>query len=135
DNCGRVATTDATGFDGAKVSYRCRGGTAGKKEMVGCGHEGSTPLRHGKLTWRVEWAARWKILGVTCEPFGKEHAAAGGSYDTSKVICSEIFGYEPPMPVPYEYILVGGAKMAKSRGNVIALSELIEVLPPEVIRY
>ena len=25
----------------------------------------------GKLTWRVEWAARWKIFGVTCEPFGK----------------------------------------------------------------
>src|SRR6267378_995101 len=135
ERCGRIATTDAIGLEGDKVRYRCGGGVAGKKEMQGCGNEGAVPLRRGKLTWRVEWAARWKILGVTCEPFGKEHSAAGGSYDTSKVISKEIFGYEPPLPVLYEYILVGGAKMAKSKGNVIALSELNEVLPPEAVRY
>ena len=26
----------------------------------------------GKLSWRVELAARWKALGVTFEPFGKD---------------------------------------------------------------
>jgi lysyl-tRNA synthetase class 1 len=135
ENCGRIATTDATSAKGDRVHYRCGGGVAGRKRMEGCGHEGSASLRHGKLTWRVEWAARWKILGVTCEPFGKEHSAAGGSYDTSKVISQQVFGYPPPEPVLYEYILVGGAKMAKSKGNVMALSELIDVLPPEAVRY
>jgi len=133
--CGRIATTDATGLEGDKVLYRCGGGVAGKKEMEGCGNEGATSIRHGKLTWRVEWAARWQILGVTCEPFGKEHSAAGGSYDTSKVICAEVFGYPPPLPVLYEHILVAGRKMSKSKGNVIPPSALLEVLPPEAVRY
>ena len=44
---------------------------------------------NGKLTWRVEWAARWKIFNVTCEPFGKDHAASGGSYDVSSIISKE----------------------------------------------
>jgi lysyl-tRNA synthetase, class I len=135
ERCGRIATTDATAFEGGKVLYTCSGGTAGRKEMVGCGNQGAVSMRHGKLTWRVEWAARWKILGITCEPFGKEHSASGGSYDTSKVIVKEVYGYEPPLPVLYEHILVGGAKMSKSKGNVIALSELLDVLPPEVVRY
>ncbi len=135
DACGRIATTDATGLEGDKVLYRCGGGVAGKKEMAGCGLEGATSLRHGKLTWRVEWAARWQILGVTCEPFGKEHSAAGGSYDTSKVISKDIFGYPPPVPVLYEHILVAGRKMSKSKGNVIPLSALLDVLPPEAVRY
>lgn len=135
EKCGKIATTDALGLEGDKVRYRCGGGVAGKKDMAGCGHEGLAGLREGKLTWRVEWAARWKILGVTCEPFGKEHSAAGGSYDTSEVISRDIFGYAPPLPILYEYILVGGAKMSKSKGNVFAVSAMLEVLPPEVIRY
>jgi lysyl-tRNA synthetase class 1 len=134
-NCGRIATTDALGLEGANVRYRCGGGVAGKKDMAGCGHEGTATLRQGKLTWRAEWAARWKILGVTCEPFGKEHSAAGGSYDTSEVISREVYGYPPPLPILYEYILVGGVKMSKSKGNVIPVSALLEVLPPEVVRF
>lgn len=71
---------------------------------------------NGKLTWRVEWAARWKIFGVTCEPFGKDHAASGGSYDVSSVISEEIFNYEAPYPVPYEWITLDGEAMSKSHG-------------------
>lgn len=135
DACGRIATTDATGLEGDKVLYRCGGGVAGKKQMAGCGNDGATSIRNGKLTWRVEWAARWQILAVTCEPFGKEHSAAGGSYDTSKVISKDIFRYPPPVPVLYEHIMVAGRKMSKSKGNVIPLSALLEVLPPEAVRY
>ena len=68
--CGRVNTTYAHGFDGDIVNYSCK-----------CGHKGQMDIKsgEGKLTWRVEWAARWKIFGITCEPFGKDHAASGGS--------------------------------------------------------
>ncbi len=71
---------------------------------------------NGKLTWRVEWAARWKIFNVTCEPFGKDHAASGGSYDVSSIISKEIFDYEAPYPVPYEWITLDGEAMSKSHG-------------------
>ncbi|MEM2900784.1 MAG: lysine--tRNA ligase [Thermoplasmata archaeon] len=133
--CGRIATTHSYKYENGKVHYKCIGGVAGKQKIEGCGNVGESDLRSGKLAWRVEWAARWKILGVTCEPFGKEHAAAGGSYDTSKVICEDIFGYKPPHPVIYEHILVGGAKMSKSLGNIITVDDILRVAPPEIMRF
>ena len=90
----------------------------------------------GKLTWRVDWPARWKVLGVTVEPFGKDHATAGGSYDTGKRIVREIFGVEPPFPVTYEWIsLKGQGDMSSSKGNVISIERMLKVVPPEVLRY
>jgi lysyl-tRNA synthetase class 1 len=135
ESCGKVITTHVEKFDGSRAFYRCVGGVAGHKEMNGCGHEGWGDLRHGKLPWRVEWAARWKILGVTCEPFGKEHSAAGGSYDTSKRIVEEVFDYPAPYPVKYEYILVDGKKMSSSKGNVFTIQQMLEILPPDLMRF
>jgi lysyl-tRNA synthetase class 1 len=90
----------------------------------------------GKLTWRVDWPARWKALGVTVEPFGKDHASRGGSYDTGVAISREIFGYEAPHPIVYEWIMLGqkGA-MSSSTGVVVSISDMLKVVPPEVLRY
>ena len=124
-NCGKISTTRVKKFDGKKVTYACK-----------CGYEGENSLREGKLTWRVDWAARWKILKITCEPFGKDHAAAGGSYDTGVRFAREIFNYEPPYPVIYEWIhLKGVGAMKSSKGIVVPVSELVRAVPPEVIRY
>ncbi len=135
EKCGKIAPTQAYAFVDGKVKYKCIGGVAKKNQIDGCGHEGECGLRNGKLTWRVEWAARWQALGVTCEPFGKEHSASGGSYDTSKVIVKDIFGGEPPYPVLYEHIQVDGAKMSSSVGNVLTLTDMLSIIPPEVVRY
>ena len=35
-----------------------------------------------KLDWRIDWPARWWMLKVFVEPFGRDHATKGGSYDT-----------------------------------------------------
>ncbi len=124
--CGRINSAKVTGFDDKWIYYRCA-----------CGYEGKASYRGGgKLTWRVDWAARWKILGITCEPFGKDHAAAGGSYDTGKRLAREIFGIEPPYPIPYEWInLKGVGAMSSSKGIVIPVREFLDVLPPEIVRY
>jgi lysyl-tRNA synthetase class 1 len=136
ENCGRIATTKAYALDdGGRVLYRCEGGVAGKRHIEGCGHEGAAELDQGKLTWRLDWAGRWKLLGVTCEPFGKDHAAAGGSWDTSSVIIERIFDYPKPLPLEYEHFIVGGERMSKSKGNVVTLGELLDVVPPEIVRY
>jgi lysyl-tRNA synthetase class 1 len=90
----------------------------------------------GKLTWRVDWPARWKIFGVTVEPFGKDHASKGGSYDTGVRIAREVYGIEPPYPVPYEWLsLAGKGDMSSSKGNVLSIHAMLEVVPPEVLRY
>ncbi len=126
ENCGKINATKVTGFNDRKIEYVCQ-----------CGYEGEANYNGGgKLTWRVDWAARWKILNITCEPFGKDHAAAGGSYDTGKRLAREVFDYEPPYPVPYEWVhLKGVGAMKSSKGIVIPVREMIEILPPEIVRY
>jgi lysyl-tRNA synthetase class 1 len=83
----------------------------------------------------VEWAARWKIFGVTCEPFGKDHAASGGSYDVSKIISQEIFDYQAPYPVPYEWITLKGDAMSKSKGVFFTPGQWLEIASPETLNY
>lgn len=90
-----------------------------------------------KLDWRIDWPARWWQLGVNVEPFGRDHAAKGGSYDTGARLVEKIFGGSAPLPVPYEFINRAGEtmKMSKSAGNTVTISELLEILPPEIIRF
>ncbi|MCJ7827663.1 lysine--tRNA ligase, partial [Patescibacteria group bacterium] len=91
--CGLVGSTMVTGWDGEKVSFECR------PDLVdwckGCGHEGKiSPFGGtGKLMWKVDWAAHWKVIGVTIEGAGKDHMTKGGSYDLSKALCWEVFDH------------------------------------------
>ena len=126
DKCGRLNTTYAYDYDGDIIKYRCE-----------CGHEGEMDIKtgQGKLTWRVEWAARWKICGTTCEPFGKDHAASGGSYDVSSIISDEIFDYPAPYPVPYEWITLDGEAMSKSHGVFFSPDEWLKIGPAESLNY
>ncbi len=90
-----------------------------------------------KLNWRIDWPARWWLLGVDVEPFGRDHATKGGSYDTGVVIAKEVFGIEAPVPVPYNFINRTGdtKKMSKSAGDTITAADLLEVLPAEIVWY
>lgn len=126
EKCGRVNTTYAYDYSGDIVSYRCD-----------CGHDGEMDVTsgNGKLTWRVEWAARWKIFSVTCEPFGKDHAASGGSYDVSKIISKEIFEYDAPYPVPYEWITLDGEAMSKSHSVFFTPKGWLDIGPAESLNY
>jgi lysyl-tRNA synthetase class 1 len=101
------------------------------------GIEGKADLRtaDGKLPWRLDWPAKWQQIGVTCEPFGKDHAAAGGSYDTGKEI-AKLLGYEAPMSMPYEWIsLKGQGAMSSSKGITLSARQLLDIVPPEIMRY
>ncbi len=128
NECGRLTATKVTGFDIEKetVDYVCKCGKSCAVSMKG----------GGKLTWRVDWPARWPIFGTTVEPFGKDHATAGGSYDTGKRISREIYNYEPPYPIVYEWIMLKGkGAMHSSTGLAISINEMLEIVPPEVLRY
>ena len=101
------------------------------------GNEGKSDIRkaHGKMPWRIDWAARWAIHGITCEPAGKDHGAAGGSYDTGIPICS-LLGGSPPDKIVYEWIqLKGMGPMSSSSGLTIGPMEALSLVPPEILRY
>lgn len=103
------------------------------------GQAGTASYEAGDVTlsWRVDWPARWWMLGVNAEPFGRDHATKGGSYDTGVEIARQVFGVEPPVPIPYNFInRVGDTKkMSKSAGNVITAKQLLGVMPPELVWF
>ncbi len=90
-----------------------------------------------KLNWRIDWPARWWKLGVHAEPFGRDHATKGGSYDTGVAIAKDVFGISAPLPIPYNFVNKAGEtkKMSKSKGDAVTASELIKILPAEVLWY
>lgn len=90
-----------------------------------------------KLDWRLDWPARWHMYSVDVEPFGRDHATKGGSYDTGKELVKQIYGGVAPFPVPYEFINPAGdtKKFSKSSGNVVTLSDVLDVMPAEILRY
>ncbi|MDD2803875.1 MAG: lysine--tRNA ligase, partial [Methanocorpusculum sp.] len=128
-SCGTISRAAILSHDieNHTVTYKCP-----------CGHEGVSDYSkgEGKLVWRVDWPMRWSVHGVTVEPFGKDHASPGGSYDTGKIITKEIYGYNAPVPVTYEWIsLKGKGEMHSSKGVVLTIRDMLDIVAPEVLRY
>ena len=135
EHCGRVGTTVVLGWDGREVEYECRPDKV--TWAKGCGHRGKrSPFDGGcKLQYKTEWAAKWLILGVTIEGAGKDHMTKGGSHDVAAALVERIFNYPTPFPIAYEWFLVGGRKMASSKGIGVPAAELVAILRPELARF
>jgi lysyl-tRNA synthetase, class I len=135
ENCGKIGTTIVTNWDGERVFYECRERYV--EWARGGGYSGWVSPFGGraKLPWNLEWAAQWSIFGVTIEPCGKDLSTAGGSRDRSDAIAREVYEREPPLNVPYEFINIGGRKMSTSKGRGAAAHEIVEVIPPEQLRF
>jgi lysyl-tRNA synthetase class 1 len=120
-NCGKLYTTRAINFNENKglVEYSCEDIEVGGKIQEGCNHKGLSDISkgEGKLAWKVEFAARWDLLQIDFEAFGKDIFESVICNDR---VCKEILEYEPPEHARYEMFLdKGGAKISKSKGNVI----------------
>ncbi|MBC7130673.1 lysine--tRNA ligase [Candidatus Bathyarchaeota archaeon] len=120
ENCGRIYTTKATEYlpDEDKVLYICEGMELKGKWIEGCEYKGEVDIKRGqgKLSWKGEFAARWKALDIRFEAYGKDIA---DSVRVNDRICREVLGYEPPAHARYEMFLdKSGRKISKSAGNV-----------------
>jgi lysyl-tRNA synthetase class 1 len=120
EKCGHLYTTRAYEFDSKtdKVLYRCVGLEIKGKLISGCGYEGEMDVKSGdgKLTWKSEFAARWRALDIRFEAYGKDIA---DSVRINDRISSEVLAFEPPSHAKYEMFLdKGGKKISKSAGNV-----------------
>lgn len=132
EKCGRVDTTESAEVDAKnfRVKYTCRH----------CGHTGYASLSEGKLNWRVEWVGVWYALGVDFEPYGKDHATPGGSRDSCNDLAKNVYGFEPPVGLAYEW--VGYRAGGKDRGDMgssdfigFTPRQWLEVAEPEVLRF
>jgi lysyl-tRNA synthetase class 1 len=120
EKCGRIYTTKAYDFlaEENRILYKCEGMEVKGRWLEGCGHKGEVDYREGlgKLSWKGEFAVRWKALDIRFEAFGKEVA---DSVRVNDRICREIMNWEPPVHAKYELFLdKGGKRLSKSAGNV-----------------
>ena len=134
ESCGKVGTTTVSAFDGEKVSYVCE--PTKVEWAVGCGHAGSVSPFDGraKLPWKVEWAAKFKVMNVLFEGAGKDHYTRGGSRQVADRIAAEVFDYPPPYGIANEFFLVGGEKMSSSKGAGSSAREIADLIPPHILR-
>ncbi|MEM4255376.1 MAG: lysine--tRNA ligase [Candidatus Norongarragalinales archaeon] len=133
EKCGKIGTTHVTDFDGKTVHYAC----VGAKYADGCKQDARISPFDGnaKLTWKVEWAAQFKLYEVTIEGAGKDHYASGGARDVSNEITEKVFNYPAPYNFPYEFFLFGGRKMSSSKGIGLSAKSVSDSLPPELLRF
>ena len=124
-------TTEMISYDGEYgLTYRC----------TSCGHEENADLRTSKeikLGWRVDWPMRWQFEKTLFEPAGKDHHSQGGSFDTARLVADEIYNWPAPVTFRYDFIGIKGTpgKMSSSKGKVISLPDVLNVYPPEIVRY
>lgn len=110
-----------------EVSYSCS-----------CGHNDTLNINNAdniKLQWKVDWPMRWMVENVTFETGGVDHSASNGSKVVSERVAREIYNYEPPVYIPYNFIGIkgGGAKMSSSKGNVLTITDLLKVYDKNII--
>ena len=129
EGCQTIGAKTAA-IEGMTATYACER----------CGRAGASSIEKGKLNWRLEWPALWKVYRVDIEPFGKDHATPGGSRDSCKEIAEAIMRFWPPMGIPYEW--VGIADRGKDLGDMgssdflgFTPAQWVEVADPEVLRY
>lgn len=129
-HCGKDTTKITSLSEDCKVAeYECE-----------CGHKGSFNFEtdfNCKLAWKIDWPMRWMFEGVDFEPGGKDHASPTGSYQTSRIIAKEIYGYEAPLFQGYEFIGIKGTtgKMSGSSGLNLTPDTLLKLYDPEIILW
>jgi len=132
--CGHLTeTVTDVDLESGTVEYVCADVDAGDDVIEGCSNEGTATFREGKLPWRFEWPAQWRALGVDVEPFGKDHAE--GSWPSGEAVAREVFDFEPPVPMVYEWLTLDGDALSSSSGNIVTVDEVLELLEVEVLRY
>ena len=130
--CAQCGTDDLTFslYDGAfGLTYTC-----------GCGFVKKVDLRKDgelSLLWRVDWPMRWAYEHVDFEPGGKDHSTVGGSYTTAKDIVREVYSWQAPYYVMYDFIrFKGGAgKISSSSGEVVTVQDVLLVYEPMLVRW
>ncbi len=80
------------------------------------------------------------MRALTSSRAESDHASINGSYDTSKHISKQIFGYDAPIFQGYEFIGISDAgsatgKMSGSSGLNLTPETLLKLYQPEVLLW
>jgi len=132
-NCRRLNVARPYKFDPEemRVYYKCTGDEIGRKWIEGCGNEGSIDVKkgEGKLSWKVEFAARWSAFDIRFEAHGKELT---DSVRINDWISDSVLSFPHPYHVVYELFQdKAGRKMSKSVGNLVSPQKWLTLASPQ----
>jgi lysyl-tRNA synthetase, class I len=135
ESCGRIYTTKALEYIRERhvVRYSCDAMEHRGEMLKGCGYKGEVDVfsGDGKLSWKVEFAARWSALKINYEAYGKDLISSVKANDR---IMAEVLHEPPPYHTRYEHFLdKTGAKVSKSVGNVLAPQLWLRYAPPQTL--
>ena len=133
EKCGRLNVARPYRYDSdeMKAYYKCTGDEIGRRWIDGCGHEGAADIAkgEGKLSWKVEFAARWAALDIRFEAYGKELT---DSVKINDWISENILSFPPPYHVVYELFQdKAGRKISKSVGNLVTPQKWLTFASPQ----
>lgn len=113
-----------------------------KKELLykcNCGNVETSSLDKlkVKMNFNVEWPMRWNYESVDFEPCGKGHAEELGVLNVSRDINKNIYKQNNPITISYAFLNVKGnqGRMSKDSKDIITISNVLEVMPKEMILY
>jgi lysyl-tRNA synthetase class 1 len=133
-NCGRVSTTRVTWHDENEYEYVC---DKDAEYTKGCNYKGRNKISDHKykLQWRLHWPTWHAYFNTSIEGAGEEHMGKGKSSDTATAIAKEILKRDPPIFYKWGLIMLHGKKYSKSKGLGMDITELLKLIPPEVLIY
>ncbi len=134
ERCGRIATTRVTSHDGEEYEYAC---DRDVKYTKGCGFKGKNRIgdHRYKIVWRLHWPAWKQLFKSSIEGAGMDHHTKGGSEDTCREITKNLMKRDYHIPYKYGFILFKGKKYSKSKGKGMGISDVVKLIPPEMIKY
>ncbi len=115
-HCHCIDATNVLGVHGDMVRYNC--------ERCGRVEQCRVEEIQGKLSWKLDCAARWNLYDVHLEAFSKTHVAERGTLGISRLIARRFFGGVVPSVVTYGAVNVDRGMSGR----------LLEILPPRVFR-
>jgi hypothetical protein len=117
--CPKCLCMDATRLNGVKgtavffICERCNAEMSQERTEI-----------QGKLSWKLDCAARWNIYGIDFEAFSKAHLAESGSFTVARFMSQKFYGGKLPDPVGY-----GEVKISQDLSG-----RLLRILPPNVLK-
>lgn len=125
--CGNISKNTVTEYKDGWYRYKCRK----------CGHTGEDRIENHnyKLLFRLDWPTRQKFLDVAVEGGSVDHHTPGGTLSTVCAIHRKIYNEEPPYLYKFGLLKYKGKKYSKSKGIGHKVTELLELAPPELIKY
>lgn len=134
EKCGKIETTTVVSHDEENYEYVCDKDVGYTK---GCGYRGNAKIgdHKYKLTWRLHWPSWKQLFKSSIEGAGIDHHTKGGSEDTCKAITKELFKKEHPIDFRFGFVLFKGRKYSKSKGIGMGVSDMVKLVPPELVTY